>query len=82
MQCPACKFSIASRRRYLTLMCLPRFSGVIVIQNYRVVLYGEVGFTPTMSLVLTGVWGSIGTVSAIFAAFDFDFWGRRPTMAS
>jgi hypothetical protein len=59
-----------------------RLSGVIVIQNYQVLLYQKIGFSNTMSLVLTGIWGSVGTVSAIISAICFDFYGRRPTMVS
>ena len=35
-----------------------------------------------MSLVLTGIWGTVGTTSAVLSAFCFDFYGRRPTMVS
>jgi MFS family permease len=59
---------------------MPRLSGIIVIQNYQVILYTNVGFSEKMSLILTGVWGSVGTLSAVYAAFCFDLLGRRPTM--
>ncbi|KAJ9603816.1 hypothetical protein H2200_012002 [Cladophialophora chaetospira] len=55
-------------------------SGVIVVQNYQVILYTKLGFSNVMSLVLTGVWGTIGTLSATISAFTFDLMGRRPTM--
>lgn len=40
----------------------------------------NVGFSEKMSLILTGVWGCVGTLSAVYAAFCFDLLGRRPTM--
>lgn len=33
-----------------------------------------------MSLVLTGIWGTVGTGSALYSAFCFDYMGRRKTM--
>jgi hypothetical protein len=42
----------------------------------------NVGFSETMSLILTGVWGCVGTLSAVYSAFCFDLLGRRPTMVS
>ncbi|EXJ54852.1 uncharacterized protein A1O5_12918 [Cladophialophora psammophila CBS 110553] len=71
------------RKRFLlvfwyAIACM--LSGVIVIQNYQVILYTNVGFSNVMSLILTGVWGCVGTLSAIYAALCFDLMGRRPTM--
>ncbi|KIV95265.1 hypothetical protein PV10_02938 [Exophiala mesophila] len=71
------------RKRFLLVVgyafaCM--LSGVIVIQNYQVILYTNVGFTAVMSLILTGVWGTVGTISATYSAFCFDRMGRRPTM--
>ncbi|OQV10459.1 hypothetical protein CLAIMM_14453 [Cladophialophora immunda] len=71
------------RKRFLlvfwyAIACM--LSGVIVIQNYQVILYTNVGFSNVMSLILTGVWGCVGTLSAVYAALCFDLMGRRPTM--
>lgn len=57
-----------------------RLSGVIVIQNYQVILYQQIGFSNVMSLVLTGIWGTVGMTSAALSALFFDSLGRRKTM--
>lgn len=54
----------------------------MVIQNYQVILYQQIGFTSVMSLILTGIWGICGVISAVYATFCFDLLGRRKTMAS
>ncbi|KAK6380737.1 hypothetical protein LTS17_004937 [Exophiala oligosperma] len=54
-----------------------QLTGVIPIQNYQVIIYQRLGFSNLLSLVLTGVYGTIATASAIMAMFFCDRIGRR-----
>lgn len=71
------------RKRFL-LVCLfavgCQLTGIIPLQNYQVILYGQLGMSPVMSLILTGVYGTVGSISALYAAFCFDKVGRRVTI--
>lgn len=73
------------RKRFL-LVCLfsvsCQLTGIIPLQNYQVILYGQLGLDHVMSLIVTGVWGVVGSVSALYAAFCFDKVGRRVTIVS
>lgn len=59
-----------------------RLTGVIPIQNYQVIIYQRLGFSNLLSLVLTGVYGTIATASAIMAMFFCDRIGRRKLVVS
>lgn len=52
-------------------------TGVIPISNYQVFIYQSMNFSPVMSLVLLGMWGTTSTISVITTAFWFDKIGRR-----
>jgi hypothetical protein len=52
-------------------------TGVIPIQNYQVTVYQSLGFSSTLSLVLTGIYGTVATASAVLAMLVCDRIGRR-----
>lgn len=54
-----------------------RLTGVIPIQNYQVTIYQSLGFSNLLSLVLTGVYGTVATTSAVIAMLLCDRIGRR-----
>jgi sugar porter (SP) family MFS transporter len=67
------------RKRALMMMFLIwgiMFTGIIPLQNYQVFLYAKLGVSPKMSLVLAGVWGTVGCVFCILGAAIFDKVGR------
>lgn len=75
-----------SYRKRFMLVCLfsvcCQLTGIIPLQNYQVILYGRLGLDQVMSLIITGVWGMVATISALYAAFCFDMVGRRVTIVS
>lgn len=50
------------------------------MQNYQVTIYTTLGFSNVFSLVLTGIWGTLGCISTITAASIVDKLGRRPLL--
>ncbi|OQV11272.1 hypothetical protein CLAIMM_15133 [Cladophialophora immunda] len=68
------------RKRIIMVIGIALFSqltGVIPIQNYQVIVYQTMGFSTVLSLVLTGVYGTIATTSAGLAMCFCDRIGRR-----
>jgi hypothetical protein len=57
-------------------------TGIIAIQNYQVIMYGNLGMTNTMALTLTAVWGTLATFSAAMTTLYFDKLGRKPVIVS
>ncbi|EXJ56040.1 hypothetical protein A1O7_08971 [Cladophialophora yegresii CBS 114405] len=54
-----------------------QLTGVIPIQNYQVQVYQSLGFSNILSLVLTGIYGTVATASAVLAMLLCDRIGRR-----
>jgi MFS family permease len=46
----------------------------------QVTIYTKLGFTNVFSLVLTGIWGTLGCISTITASQIVDRVGRRPLL--
>ena len=53
------------------------FTGVLVITNYGVLLYEEVGLSGYMPLLLSGIWVLVTFPGNVFTAFFVDSIGRR-----
>lgn len=70
------------KRMYLilTFTAFCQFTGIIPLQNYQVQIYLKLGFSNVFSLVLTGVWGTLGCISTITASQIIDRIGRRPLL--
>lgn len=64
----------------LTFSLFCQLTGVIPLQNYQVVIYQKLGFSQVFSLVLTGIWGTNGCISALVATGVVDKLGRRPLL--
>lgn len=65
----------------ITFSFFCQMTGVIPIQNYQVVVYQKLGFSQIFSLVLTGVWGTVGSLSSVVAGWlVVDRLGRRPLL--
>jgi hypothetical protein len=58
---------------YFLLVC----TGIIPLQNYQVIVYTALGMSNKLSLILTGVWGTTGTVVNISSALIMDRISRR-----
>lgn len=54
-----------------------QLTAIIPLQNYQVILYGSLGLSGKMPLVLVGVWGTLGVIFACGGAYFFDKFGRR-----
>lgn len=54
-----------------------RCTGIIPLTFYQVFIYQTLGADAVLSLVLTGVWGTVSTVSVLTLGFFFDKIGRR-----
>ncbi|KIW35550.1 uncharacterized protein PV07_02240 [Cladophialophora immunda] len=78
---PSAIWRVPSYRKRIFLVCMFAFcsqlTGEIPLQNYQVILFGKLGLSQVMSLVLTGIWGSVGVCSAIYAGYLSDKLGRR-----
>lgn len=72
------------KRIYLVagLALFMMLTGIIAIQNYQVVLYGQLGMSNTLALTLSAVWGTLATFSAVMATLYFDKLGRKPVIVS
>lgn len=72
------------RKRLYLICCFSLFcqlTGILPIQNYQVIIYQRLGFSQVFSLILTGIWGTNGTFSAVVASlFVVDRLGRRPLL--
>lgn len=51
-----------------------------MIQNYQVIMYGNLGMSNTIALTLTAVYGTLATFSAVMTALYFDKLGRKPVL--
>lgn len=54
-----------------------QLTGIIPLQNYQVFIYQVCGFGPVMSLILVGIWGTMGVVAVLTLSPFFDRLGRR-----
>lgn len=52
-------------------------TGVVPISNYQDFIYQSMNFSPVLSLVLLGMWGTTSTISVLTTGFWFDKLGRR-----
>lgn len=52
-------------------------TGIIPLSNYQVFIYQTLGTNAVLSLVLTGVWGTVSVTSVCTLGFWFDKIGRR-----
>lgn len=71
------------RKRMYLIMTFTTFcqlTGIIPLQNYQVTIYTKLGFTNVFSLILTGIWGTLGCISTITASQIVDRMGRRPLL--
>ncbi|KIW89540.1 uncharacterized protein Z519_09696 [Cladophialophora bantiana CBS 173.52] len=70
------------KRLYIAfILCTgQQLTGVIPLQNYQVIVYGSLGISGKLPLVLVGIWGTVGVLSNIPGAWFFDKWGRRRMM--
>ncbi|KAJ5980045.1 MFS transporter [Penicillium waksmanii] len=70
----------ANRRRALTaflLMAGDQFLGIYVIANYGVIIYGYLGFTGGIPLLLNACWTTFTLIGNTWTAFYLDRVGRR-----
>jgi hypothetical protein len=59
-----------------------RCTGIIPLTFYQVVIYQSLGASAVLSLVLTGVWGTVSTISILTLGFFIDRMGRRNSLVS
>lgn len=67
------------KRMFIVLIWVigTQFTAVIPLQNYQFILYSALGLTNKMSLILVGVWGTVGVLCSAPGAWYFDTLGRR-----
>ncbi|KAF2106479.1 MFS transporter [Lophiotrema nucula] len=73
----------ANRRRALVgflLMWGDQFLGIFVMTNYGVLIYGSLGLTGFVPLLLNACWTSFTIVGNVWTAFYIDKFGRRTFM--
>ncbi|KAK5164098.1 uncharacterized protein LTR77_010189 [Saxophila tyrrhenica] len=70
------------KRMYLilTFSLFGQLTGIIPLQNYQVTIYTTLGFSNVFSLILTGIWGTLGCISTATAFCVVDKLGRRPLL--
>lgn len=69
-----------NRRRCLVaslLMWGDQFLGVYVMTNYGVIIYGNLGLTGSIPLLLNACWNSFTMIGNSWTAFSVDRFGRR-----
>lgn len=69
-----------NRRRCLIaslLMWGDQFLGVYVMTNYGVIIYGNLGLTGSIPLLLNACWNSFTMIGNSWTAFSVDRFGRR-----
>lgn len=72
-----------NRRRALiaTLMMWGNmFTGVLLIANYAVIIFTDLGLSGATALLLLSIWVSISLIGNIITALFIDQWGRRKFM--
>jgi MFS family permease len=57
-----------------------QFTGVLIIANYGILLYTNLGLSGYMPLLLTSIWVTSSFPGNIFCAFFVDRFGRRKFM--
>jgi MFS family permease len=57
-----------------------RFTGIIPIANYQVIIYQMLGSGAVKSLVLTVAYGAVTTLGALTSGFWLDKVGRRTAL--
>lgn len=69
-----------NRRRAMIAAILTwgnQFTGTLILANYNVVLFMNLGLKGYMPLLLLGIWVTIGLLGNIFTALYIDRWDRR-----
>ena len=72
--------TLPNRRRALVasiLMWGDQFLGVYVMTNYGVIIYGNLGLTGDIPLLLNACWNSFTMIGNSWTAFSVDRFGRR-----
>jgi len=72
-----------NRRRFLVggiMMFFNMFTGVLLIANYAVIIFTNLGLSGSTPLLLLALWTSISLFGNIFTALFIDKWGRRGFM--
>jgi hypothetical protein len=54
--------------------------GILVINNYNVLLYQSLGLTGSMSLMIAAVWSTVAMIANAVGAWTSDRTGRRPAL--
>ncbi|OQV03232.1 hypothetical protein CLAIMM_08301 [Cladophialophora immunda] len=54
--------------------------GILVINNYNVLLYQSLGLTGSMSLMIAAVWSTVALIANAVGAWTSDRTGRRPAL--
>lgn len=73
----------ANRKRCLiaiVMMAGNMFTGVLLIANYAVLIFTNLGLSGSTPLLLLSIWVSISLFGNTFTALFIDKWGRRPFM--
>lgn len=77
-------FKTAPNRRRLLIagimMFCNMFTGVLLIANYAVIIFTNLGLSGSVPLLLLAVWTSLSLFGNIFTALFIDKWGRRGFM--
>jgi MFS family permease len=58
-----------------------RCTGIIPLSNCQVIIYQKIGASPVLSLLLTGVWGTVSCFSVLTLGFWVDKIGRRNALS-
>ncbi|TKA78689.1 hypothetical protein B0A55_04493 [Friedmanniomyces simplex] len=73
----------ANRKRALivaAMMWFNMFTGVLIIANYAVLLFTQLGLTGSTPLLLLAIWITISFPGNVITALFIDKWGRRKFM--
>jgi len=77
-------FKTPSNRKRCMIACIMMFfnmfTGVLLIANYAVIMFTNLGLSGSMPLLLLAIWVSISLFGNIFTALYIDRWGRRVFM--
>ncbi|KAK5092284.1 hypothetical protein LTR70_005622 [Exophiala xenobiotica] len=77
-------FKTSSNRKRCMIACIMMFfnmfTGVLLIANYAVIMFTNLGLSGSTPLLLLAIWVSISLFGNIFTALYIDRWGRRVFM--
>lgn len=55
-------------------------AGILVINNYNVLLYQSLGLKGSMTLLVAAVWNTVGLLANVLGAATSDRTGRRTAL--